>query len=375
MDLQRYRAPTFTDTDGNGLLRLIGEAVDLLPALPPPDPDDRYHARSLTSVWLAGLSQTSRRGYYQALGSWLAWCAERGVDPLAARKADTDAWKAGMTATRRDEQGRQVAVAPSRATTAKRLAVVSSWYRYLIANEVDVRNPAAATERPRVSRESTTTSLTVEEMVGFLDWLLARARRLGTETAWRDAALLTVLFSIGLRVTAGATARVEDLRRTAGYTVLRYRRKSRGDADDFGRKPLPPHVVEVVTEYLRVRAEREGVAVADLSGYLFVSTPHPHLPQYRGGQPLGQNDVDAKMRDLARQAGLSCWRTLSPHSARHTAGTAALAAGATLEQVRRMLDHATVTTTQRYLHEHDDLANSAVWHLSEAIARQRGRQP
>jgi integrase/recombinase XerD len=374
------RAPSPTASDGSDLLRQIAGAVDLLPALPPPDPDDRYHSRTLTAIWLGGLSGTSRRGYYQTLAAWLSWCEAHQLDPLRARKADTDAWKVAMTALKRGPDGAQIQVTPSRATIAKRLAVVSSWYTYLIANELDVRNPAAGTERPRVAKQSMTASLDIEEMVTFLDWLVVRAERLGTETSWRDAALLTVLFSVGLRVTSGATVRLEDLRHTGGYTVLRYRRKSRGDADDWGQEPLPPHVLGVLDRYLLLRAERETrerghrVGVDELTGYLFVSTPHPHLPQYVGGQPLGQNDVDAKMRNLARQCGLAGWRTLSPHSARHTAGTVALTAGATLKQVQDMLDHANPATTQLYVHRQDRLQNSAVWKVAEAVEQERRRR-
>jgi integrase/recombinase XerD len=373
-------APTLGEAEGSDLLGRLAESVDLLPALPPPDPDDRYHARTLTVVWLAGLSRTSRRGYFQALAAWLGWCENHQLDPLRARKADTDAWKVAMTAVKRGPGGAQVRTTPSRATIAKRLAVLSSWYRYLIANELDVRNPAAGTERPKVAKVSTTSSLDVEEMVTFLDWLTARAERLGTETAWRDAALLTVLFSIGLRVTSGTTVRLEDLHHSGGYTVLRYRRKSRGDADDWGQEPLPPHVLDVLDRYLRLRAGRESgeqgrqVGVDELAGHLFVSTPHPHLPQYTGGRPLGQNDVDAKMRDLARQCGLPGWRRLSPHSARHTAGTVALSAGATLKQVQDMLDHANPATTQLYVHRQDRLQNSAVWKVAEAVDQERRRR-
>ncbi|TMR40237.1 hypothetical protein, partial [Actinomadura geliboluensis] len=61
--------PTPVPEQGVGqALDPIGQAVALLPALPPDDPGDRYGLRLLTAAWLRGQrSDATRRGYYRDL--------------------------------------------------------------------------------------------------------------------------------------------------------------------------------------------------------------------------------------------------------------------------------------------------------------------
>jgi site-specific recombinase XerD len=357
---------------GPDLLRQLASAVDLLPALPPPDPDDRYHVRNLTVLWLRQLGETSRRSYYQALAGWLGWCARHQVDPLAARRADKDGWQADMTAHRRGPGNTTTTVPPAAATVAKRLACVSSWYRYLADNDLDVRNPALGGRRPTPPARSPLPALASDETVRFLAWLQARAERLGSEAAWRDAALIYLLFATGLRVTAACTATFAHLVVESGHRVLRYRRKSR-TADDWDFVPLTPQLLDVLHRYWTVRARRvttttgRPVTVDQLTGPLFVSTPHPHQPHRGGDLPVGQKHVQRRLRTLARQAGLDAAATITPHSTRRTATTLLLAAGVPIRRVQDLLGHTSLTTTARYDNNQHLLHTSPVWPLAELL--------
>src|SRR5690606_39845592 len=117
--------------------------------------------------------------------------------------------------------------------------------------------------------------------------------------------------------------------------------KSR-NPDDWDFVPLSEHVLQTLTRYWTLRARRESaeqgklVTIQDLSGPLFVSTPHPHQPDRAGGAPLNQKHVQRRLRTLARQAGLRCAATIVPHSTRRTAATGALANGATRDPVPRL---------------------------------------
>src|SRR5690606_21986409 len=269
-DLATFGSSLTPGHSEDDVMRDVASAVDLLPALPPPDPDDRYHVRNLTVLWLLRLSETSRRGYYQALADWLSWCQRHGVDPLDARRADRDGWQAGMTSRKVGPGNVVVTIPASPATVAKRLAVVSSWYSYLNENDIDVRNPAAGGSRPKPPSRSRLPALSAEEMTGFINWLVRRAQRLGTEAAWRDAAHLHLLFTTGVRVTASCTAAFSDSRVESGSCVLCARKES-PTPDDWDFVPLPEHVLQTLPRHWTLRARRESaeqgklVTIQDLS--------------------------------------------------------------------------------------------------------------
>jgi integrase len=61
--------------------------------------------------------------------------------------------------------------------------------------------------------------------------------------------------------------------------------------------------------------------------------------------------------------------TIHPHSARHSYATHAIARGVPARQVQRDLGHAALSTTEGYLHDEDNLRNSAAHELSAALHR------
>ncbi|MGH3494612.1 MAG: tyrosine-type recombinase/integrase, partial [Sciscionella sp.] len=317
----------------------LRDAVDMLPALPPVDPTDRYAIRHVTVLWLeADKTPHTRRAYYADLAAWLSWCARTGLDPLAARRADVDAFKATLTVTGRDGLPRAAAAS----TVARTLAGISSWYRYLESNDVAERNPVTAVTRPKAARSAPLPALDEHATVALIDHAERRARTLGSEAGWRDAALIGLLFYTGLRVSGITTATVADIDHDAGHTILRYRGK--GGHRDF--LPLPPPALALLREYLDLRGRRRGITADKLRGPLLVTAPHPHDPSKPGGKPLTQRDVWQTLRRLASQAGLAAAGSISPHTARRTAGTLLLAHGVPVQKVQDLLGHADIRTTR-----------------------------
>jgi site-specific recombinase XerD len=349
------------------LRQVLTDAVAALPGLPPPT-GERYGLRALTALWLeADKTDHTRRAYYADLASWLSWCERTSLDPLRARRADVDAWKATLTATGRDGAVRPAA--PS--TVARRLAGLSSWYRYLQSNDVTDTNPMAAVRRPRTGQVSPLPALDAAATAALLDRTEARARTLGTEPAWRDAALVAILFHTGLRVSGLTGARVADLAHDAGHTVLRYRKK--GGTADF--VPLAPAALLPLRNYLAARAQRAGVALDDLTGPLLATAPHPYDPAKPGGRPLTQRDVWQTLRRLARAAGLVEAASITPHTARRTAGTVLLAHGVPVQKVQDLLGHADIRTTRdHYDAQRHKLDSSPAYTLAQILADRRGAE-
>jgi len=328
----------------------IAESVAALPALPAGAPGERYGARALTHLWLRRRrSANTRRAYFRDLALWLAYCDRHGVDPLRARRADIDDWV--------DTSGD----APR--TANRRLSAVSSWYRYLAANDAVAANPVALVERAETARdESATPSLTAPQAIAILDHATARADRLGTEAALRAAAILRILLTTGVRSGAVLHARFADLNVNAGHRVLAYRNKG-GHAR---QAVLVPYAADMLDRYVAARAARAGVPAARLDGYLFVTAPHMDYP---GGRPLTSRDLGKLVRFHAAGAGVPDAHRLVPHSTRHTVATLALAAGRTLTEVQDLLGHADPRTTRLYDAARHRLDDSPAYTLAGLLSR------
>lgn len=350
---------------------LLQHAVAALPALPRPssDPTDRYGLRILTVLWLeADKSPHTRRAYYADLAEWLGWCERTGLDPLAARRADLDAWKGTLVVTGRAGAVRQ----PAAATVARRLASVSSWYRYLISNDVAARNPVEAVNRPRTSDLPPLPALDETCTARLLTHVEQRARRNGTEASWRDAAVVTLLFHTGLRVSALTGADLTDFDRDGTHVVLRYRKK--GGSRDL--VPLAKPVLVPVREYLALRARRLGTIPERLYGPLFATASRRAGTPASGGSRLTQRDVWRTLRTMARQAGLPQAETITPHTARRTAGTLLLAHGVPVQMVADLLGHRDIRTTRdRYDAHRHKLDSSPAYSLADLLTDRRASLP
>jgi len=161
----------------------------------------------------------------------------------------------------------------------------------------------------------------------------------GTDVGRRDAAIVTVLARLGLRAGEAAGLRLEDIDWRRGEITVT------GKGNRHERLPLPVDVGEAVVAYLiRSRpAMTEDRAV-------FVGARAPH-------QALTRGAVTQVVARAARRAGLG---TIYAHRLRHTAATAMLAAGASLEEIGQVLRHRHVLTTAGYAKvDHDRLRELA----------------
>lgn len=262
----------------------------------------------LTAGWLLGFAAANtRRAYSTDLARWLAFCADAGVEPLRARRAHLDAWARTLDAA---------GLAPR--TVARRLASVSSWYGYLVAEALVTHSPVEHVRRPQVPDRGETPGLTRDE----LRRLLSAAQSHGSA---RSRALLAVLATTGLRVGEALSRDVEHLGHDRGHRVLRLSRKGgRGD-----RTVLTPPVLRALEVY---RDGREA-------GPLFVTA---------SGKRMGQPEAWRMVRRIARRATLDGAGEISPHSLRVAFITGAREAGVPLEDVQDAAGHADPRTTRRY---------------------------
>jgi integrase/recombinase XerD len=192
-----------------------------------------------------------------------------------------------------EEKGR------ARATIARRLSTIVSFYRYAEEERLVELSPAMHVRRPKLDYESRAVGLDRSELGAFLV-----AAGLGSA---RDHALASLLALNGLRISEALGTNIEDLAVERGHRTLRVLRKG-------GKRvtiPLAPRTARAIDLAVGERVE----------GPIFLSA---------GGGRLDRHAAARMVRRLARQAGLA--KRIGPHSLRHAFITAALDAGATYKR-------------------------------------------
>lgn len=171
--------------------------------------------------------------------------------------------------------------------------------------------------------------------------------------AFRDKAIMELLFSAGLRVSELVTLKKEHINlKKNEFTITGKGRKSRVVF-------LSEQAREALKIYLNARR--------DLNPYLFVpydkragtqkqSMSWDKIQRKKVGSknatnedsPLTQRSVQRIVEKYAKMAGIT--KQVTPHTLRHSYATDLLQNGADIRSVQSMLGHSSITTTQIYTH-------------------------
>ena len=263
--------------------------------------------RLAAAAYLGRFKGSSRVHTESDLRCYLTWCAERSLDPLAARRPDLELYIRWMQEVRRFR--------PS--TVSRRFSVAAGFYRTCVIDGVLEHSPAEHVRRPSVPPESPTLGFTHLQF----EALLTAAR----ESANRyDFALVAMLGLLGLRIFEATGADIGDLGEEHGHRVLRVC----GKGGEVVLVPLPPAVGRAI-----------DCAVAG-------RTRGPILLNSRGAR-MDRHAATRRLRQLAQQTSMPLTRP-DPHMLRHTFVTTMLDAGVDLRDVQIAARHADPRTTMRY---------------------------
>jgi len=149
---------------------------------------------------------------------------------------------------------------------------------------------------------------------------------LDTEVGQRDAAILTVLSRLGLRIGEVAGLRLQDIDWSNGELAVT------GKGRRTERLPLPADVGQAIVSYLTCWRPKTDARQVFLCAY----APHG---------PMSRNAVTNVVARAARRAGLG---VVHAHRLRHSAATAMLTAGASLAEIGQVLRHQHTLTTTIY---------------------------
>ncbi|MDG4762239.1 site-specific integrase [Micromonospora sp. WMMD710] len=257
----------------------------------------------LLREWLVSYASPHTRDAYQRdLRHWLTFLAVSGVDPLTeARRVHTHAWLRAQEATGR----------ASAATRARRLAAVSAFYSWLIAEDrTDRANPAAINPKQKPKTDPTRPSTPGLSRAQAEALLAAAAADTGPQAA-RTAAIVALLLYGGLRVGELVGADVEQLGYNRNHRVLRFTAKGGGPH----LVALPAPVTRRLDAYLAGRPDLAEARVPVPAGQAGARPRRP-LVATASGARVDRGAVWRLLRRLATTAKIPV--KMSPHVLRYT---------------------------------------------------------
>ena len=214
----------------------------------------------------------------------------------------------------------------SKATMARKLATLRSFYKYLVRGGVMEASPVSVVRTPRQDRRLPK-CLDIEQMEALL-----AAPDITTLLGARDRAMLETLYSTGIRVSELIALDIADVDLTSNVVRVAGKGKKRRVI------PLGPGAVQTILHFLDLRRNDPRAASFD-SEALFIN---------KHGQRLSTRSVRRKLDKYLLEAGLDL--SVSPHTLRHSFATHMLRRGADLRSVQEMLGHQSLSTTQIYTH-------------------------
>jgi integrase/recombinase XerC len=215
----------------------------------------------------------------------------------------------------------------TKSTTARKLATLRSFFKFLIRRGAVSVNPLSTIRTPKQEKRLPK-CLDLEQVQKLLD-----APDDNDLLGARDKAMLEVLYSSGIRVSELVELDMSDLDLQEG--ILRVRGKGRKDR----LTPIGSQAIAAVQRYFELR-NAGGTGQPEAHGQRVFLNKH--------GEPLSTRSVRRKLDKYLVEAGLD--PGISPHTLRHSFATHLLNNGADLRSVQELLGHQSLSTTQIYTH-------------------------
>jgi integrase/recombinase XerC len=216
----------------------------------------------------------------------------------------------------------------SKASTARALASIRSWFKWLARGGHVEQSPAALVATPKLPKHLPRVP-TIEQMNRAVDGVSEEV------AAWpeRDRVIFELLYGCGIRNAELVGLNLEDVH-WANEAIL-----VRGKGRKERYVPLGDAAAQVLRAYLPLRDLRLLTAGKQTEALLLNA-------RLRGNCRLTTRSVGRIVKSLAVANGLPA--EVHPHTLRHAFGTHMLEEGADLRAIQELLGHERLSTTQRY---------------------------
>jgi len=230
----------------------------------------------------------------------------------------------------------------TKASAARALAAIRSWFRWLAKEHKLAQNPAVLVSTPKLPKHLPRVP-SMEEVNGLLNSMETSegAATKNDAAAWpeRDRMIFELLYGCGIRNSELVGINLPDIQWKNDAILVRGK----------GRKqryvPLGDEAALAIRTYLPLRDAKLRAA-----GKVALITDGPLVTnlQMRGSARLTTRSVGRIVKHIALSRGLAA--DVHPHTLRHAFGTHMLEEGADLRAIQEMLGHERLSTTQRYTH-------------------------
>ena len=256
------------------------------------------------------------RAYRREVGNFAAYLAEQGlemrqVDHLQIRRYLGELYDRGLV----------------KASVARSLAAIRSWFHWMAKAGHVSSNPAALVATPKLPKHLPRVP-SIEQMNHLVETVSS-----GEGAAWpeRDRMIFELLYGCGIRNAELVGLNVNDVHWARELILVRGK----------GRKqryvPLGDAAADAIRAYL---PSRQAKLAGKTSEALLLNL------QMRGTGRLTTRSVGRIVKQISLARGLPA--EIHPHTLRHAFGTHMLEEGADLRAIKELLGHERLSTTQRY---------------------------
>jgi integrase/recombinase XerC len=214
----------------------------------------------------------------------------------------------------------------SRSSSARKLATLRSFYKFMIRRGYVTSNPVSSIRTPKQEKRLPK-CLTSEQVQALLE-----APNGDDILGARDRAMLETIYSTGVRVSELVDLNFDDVDFLGGMLHIR------GKGNRERLSPIGQAAMLAIRKYLMMR-QQDGQSGTGDSKAMFVN---------KHGQRLSTRSVRRKLDKYLIAVGLD--PSISPHTLRHSFATHMLNNGADLRSVQELLGHQSISTTQIYTH-------------------------
>jgi integrase/recombinase XerC len=263
----------------------------------------------LTSLTGKNRSSATIRAYQTDINQFITWLHENNIvvlSPIQVERADITDYLTHLAERRL-----------SGVTRARKVAALREYFRYLVDHSHLAKSPMDTVETPKRERKDRT-ALTRDEYTAMLSYAGASAR---------DYAILQVFLQTGLRVSELVALRIDDVDLANRILRVRLGKGMAARSIELERK-----ATQAIKNYLATRPK---------------TFPEQLFLNYTG-EPISERGVRKMVAKYLKLAGIK--KKASPHSLRHTFATSKAQQGVSAYRLRDWLGHASLETTQIYIH-------------------------